>query len=67
MQVIQSQSKTGPLAEFFTLCSSKEPYPNKEDIISSEAINKAIAAGPCLKSNSAPEPYFESDLFFLFY
>ena len=33
------------LAEFLTLSSSKEPYPNKEDIISSDAISSAIVAG----------------------
>ena len=32
-------------AEFLTLSWSNDPYPNKEDIISSEAIDSAIAAG----------------------
>ena len=37
--------KNKAFAEFITLSLSNEPYPNKEDIISSEAINKPIAAG----------------------
>ena len=40
---IAKQNKA--LADFLTLNSSKEPYPNKEDIISSDAISNAIAAG----------------------
>ena len=40
---IAKQNKA--FAEFTTLNSLKEPYPNKEDIISSEAISNASAAG----------------------
>ena len=40
---IAKQNKA--FAEFVTLNSLKEPYPNKEDIISSEAMSNASAAG----------------------
>ena len=40
---IAKQNKA--FAEFITLNSLKEPYPNKDDIISSEAISNASAAG----------------------
>ena len=40
---IAKQNKA--FAEFITLNSLKELYPNKEDIISSEAISNASAAG----------------------
>ena len=40
---IAKQNKA--FAEFLTLISSKEPYPNKEEVISSDAISNAVAAG----------------------
>ena len=39
------QKKNKALAEFITLSSAKEPYPNSAETISSDAIRSATIAG----------------------
>ena len=51
---ILKQNKIKPLKNF-TLIKSNDPYPNNEDVISSDAINNAAVAGKLKNKQSSKD------------
>ena len=55
------------MAEFVTLSWLKEPYPNNEEVISSDAISNAIVAGKLKNKLNSNALFWIKSIFFLFF
>ena len=61
------EKQNNALAEFFTLSVSKDPYPNNEEVISSDATIKANDAGKLKNKLNSKALFCISEIFNLFF